>query len=238
MFCTNCGKEIPNDSRVCGYCGKPIQNPAQTENGIDTQAQYQNNQQGNGQQYQSSQPYNNSQQNPNGQPYNNQPYQNGQPYNNQQYSNGQPYNNQQYQNGQQYNNQQNQNGQQYNNRQYQNGQPNYNVPPMYNNPQAQNNMGNTALQPDNKFNLVAGLFTWIWGFINGLWELAVIDIIIDIVNMLLMVIPPLGLFITIIYLTMRIIIVGRNANYYHRLKVTQNISFLSAIRDPNLRRIW
>lgn len=51
MFCTNCGKEIPNDSRVCGYCGKPIKNPTQTENGIDTLAQYQNNQQ-----YQNDQP--------------------------------------------------------------------------------------------------------------------------------------------------------------------------------------
>lgn len=24
MFCTSCGKEIPNEAKVCGYCGKEI----------------------------------------------------------------------------------------------------------------------------------------------------------------------------------------------------------------------
>lgn len=26
MFCTKCGKEIPNDSKVCGYCGAVVEN--------------------------------------------------------------------------------------------------------------------------------------------------------------------------------------------------------------------
>ncbi len=32
MFCGNCGKEIANDSRVCAYCGTPVQTEGQPYN--------------------------------------------------------------------------------------------------------------------------------------------------------------------------------------------------------------
>lgn len=40
MFCRNCGKEIPNGSNVCSYCGKPINNNNIGINGYSGQMGY------------------------------------------------------------------------------------------------------------------------------------------------------------------------------------------------------
>ena len=32
MYCTNCGKEIPDNSKFCGYCGAPTANAQNTQN--------------------------------------------------------------------------------------------------------------------------------------------------------------------------------------------------------------
>lgn len=137
MFCTNCGKEISEDSMVCAYCGAPVPGREQAYNG---------------------------------QPGSQQAY------------NGQT------------------SSQQYN------------------------------LKPDDSFNLVAGLFTWIWALVKGMWDLCIFDVIVCIV---LGFVPIL----LMIYLIARIVIVGRNANYYYRLKETQGIPMHTAITDPNLRRL-
>ncbi len=101
MYCSNCGKEISEDYKVCGYCGAPVNVTAPT---AGNSAQFPNN---------NMQVQNNNMQVSNGTPqYNNgaPQYNNGIPqYNNgyPQYNNGYPqYNNgyQQYNNGyQQYN---------------------------------------------------------------------------------------------------------------------------------------
>ncbi len=213
MFCSKCGKEIPDDSKVCAYCGAQVQ--------VQAEGQPYNTTQPNNQPYNtvqpSNQPYHAA--SPNNQPYNGQP--NNQPYNgqpNNQPYNGQP-NNRQYYNGQP-NNQQYYNGQP-NNQQYYNGQP--------------NNMmsANKSLKPDNKFNLAAAFFTWIWALFKGMWDLALLDFFIS----FLFFIPVAGQIFAVLYLIFRIAIVGRNANYYYRLKVTMGIPMYKAIMDPNLRRL-
>lgn len=37
MFCNMCGKEIADDSNVCGYCGAPVQRVQQDANGMMSQ---------------------------------------------------------------------------------------------------------------------------------------------------------------------------------------------------------
>lgn len=199
MFCSVCGKEIANDSNVCGYCGAPVQ--GNTHNGGNM---------GNVQGY--SNQVNNDQQ-----------YYSGQTNNNQQYNSGQAnYNNQQLS---------------YNNPQYNNGQPGYNAPQQYNNGQGYNNQQNNGVnsfKPDNKYNIVAALFTWIWALVKGMWDLAILDIVISFI----ILIPVVGAIIWFIYFwVFRIAFVGRNANYYYRLKETQKISMFKAIQDPNLRKL-
>ena len=151
-------------------------------------------------------------------------------------------------NSQEYNSQINNNPQYYNgqpnnyNQQYYGGQPSYGVSPTYNNmPEANNqqyyNNRDIKLKPDNKFNLAAGLFSWIWALFKGLWDMALLVIICDSVFGLLIFIPMVGWFFWLVYLLTRLFSVGRNANYYYRLKETQRIPFRKAIKDPNLRRI-
>lgn len=36
MFCTNCGKEIPNESQFCAFCGNKIKGKESQENKIQT----------------------------------------------------------------------------------------------------------------------------------------------------------------------------------------------------------
>ena len=211
MFCSACGKEIASDSNVCGYCGAPVQGNTQNSGNAE-------NVQGYSDQVNNNQQYNNGQAN-----YNNQQYNNGQAnYNNQQYNNGQPI---------------------YNNQQYNNGQPIYNAPQQYNNGQGCYNQQNSnmySLQPDNKFNIIATLFTWIWALVKGMWDLFLVDLVIKIILLILTFIPVaniVALILRFIYFCARIVIVGRNANYYYRLKATQKIYMFKAMQDPNLRRI-
>lgn len=159
MFCSECGKEIVNDAKICSYCGKPVQG-------------------------------------------NNQPYNNVQPNINQQY--------------------------------YSN--PANNARPPYGNPPYIVNSRNFIFKPDNKFNLVAGLFTWIWSICKGMWDLFLIDFLVHFLFGLL--VPfGIGLLLWVVYLVARIVFIGRNANYYYRLKETQKIPMYKAIQDPNLRRV-
>lgn len=206
MFCSNCGKEIPDNLKVCGYCGTPVQRNVKNVGNAGNTKGY-SNQVNNDQQYYSGQPYNSNQQYSNvQQSYNN----------NQQYNNVQPYNS---------------------NQQYNNGQPNYNTPQQYNNGQGFNNQQNNSinnLKPDNKYNLVAALFTWIWALVKGMWDLAILDFLFTFI----ILIPIVGAIIGFIYFwVFRIAFVGRNANYYYRLKETQKILMFKAIQDPNLRRL-
>lgn len=140
MFCSYCGKEIPDNLKICGYCGTPVQRNVQN---VDNTG------------------------------------------------NTQGYSNQQ------------------------NNSMNY-------------------LKPDNKYNLAAALFTWIWALVKGMWDLAILDFLFTFI----ILIPIVGAIIGFIYFwVFRIAFVGRNANYYYRLKETQKILMYKAIQDPNLRRL-
>lgn len=133
MFCKNCGREIENDSRFCGYCG------ANTTNNIDT--------------------------NP------------------------------------------------------------YTIPT---NNQQQENV-NEQFKPDNRFNIMAFLFLWIWAAVKGLWDLMLIDLILSLV----IFIPVVGWLFLLIWR----LFAARNANYYYRIKEQMKIPFYKAIQDTNIRRI-
>ena len=39
MFCTNCGKEIPDSSQFCEYCGKSTQSKLQSTKNIQVTIQ-------------------------------------------------------------------------------------------------------------------------------------------------------------------------------------------------------
>lgn len=155
-----------------------------------------------------------------------------------QVNNGQQnYSGQSYNNNQQYNN-----GQaNYNNQQYNNGQPIYNAPQQYNNGLGYYNQQNNNMyrfKPDNKFNIVAGLFTWIWALVKGMWDLFLIDFLISLVIAFITHHNfGVGSVLDFTYFWARLFFVGRNANYYYRLKATQKISMFKAMQDPNLRRI-
>jgi len=175
MFCSECGREIVENAKICSYCGKPVQG-------------------------------------------NNQPYRNVQPNPGQQYYSNQADNNPQY---------------------YSNPTNNYSANYMqqpYGSQFNNDNSRNLTFKPDNRFNLVAGLFTWIWALCKGMWDLFLLDFLISFICGILI---PLGIVIIpmgIVKLA-RIIIVGRNANYYYRLKELEKIPMYKAIQDPNLRRI-
>lgn len=65
MFCSKCGREIPDDSRVCGYCGAPGQGERQQTEYNQTQNIYGEpkvNYSGQGGNYQSNSQYRNQQQ--------------------------------------------------------------------------------------------------------------------------------------------------------------------------------
>ncbi len=198
MFCSQCGKEIANDSKVCSYCGVPVQG---TEEAGYTQPL-------------NSQPY---QAPPNGQPYQTppggQPYQvppNGQPY--QTPPIGQPYQAQSY------------------------GQPYQMAPagqPYYN---GQSNQGYN-LKPDFKYNLAAAFFPGLWALFKGMWDLAIVEIVIGCISVPLAPVAGIGVIIGIVMTIFNFGILGRNANYYYRLKATMGIPMYKAIADPNLRRL-
>lgn len=164
MFCSECGKEIVNDAKVCSYCGKPVQGSIQQYSSMQSDTNQQN--------------------------YNNQTS---------------------------------------------NNQQNYGIQQPYNNPSYNNYERNVTFKPDNKFNLVAGLFTWIWALVKGMWDLFLADMLICFICGLLTP-AGIGAILLLIYLIVRIVFVGRNANYYYRLKEMQKIPMYKAIRDPNLRR--
>ncbi len=113
---------------------------------------------------------------------------------------------------------------------------NYGMQQPYNNPSNNNHDRNVTFKPDNKFNIWAGLFTGIWSLIKGMWDLFFIYVLVHIICALLV---PLGIgsFLWSIFLVVKFIFVGRNANYYYRLKETQKIPMYKAIRDPDLRSI-
>lgn len=199
MFCSQCGKEIANDSKVCSYCGVPVQGAdkagyTQPLNSQPYQVPP------NGQQYQTppgGQPY---QVPPNGQPYQTPP--GGQPYQMQQY-------NQPYYDGQP------------NNQQYFNGQ----LQQRYN------------LKPDYKYNLAAAFLPGLWALVKGMWDLAIVEIVINCISVLLAPVAGAGLIIGVVMMIFNLGILGRNANYYYRLKATMGIPMYKAITDPNLRRL-
>ena len=93
---------------------------------------------------------------------------------------------------------------------------------------------NDSSQPDDKFNVVAGLFPFPWALIKGMWDFA---LVIGVIHLLLVAIPVLGWVARIVIAFVEFILVGRNANYYYWLKTTKNISFWKAVRDVGLRRI-
>ena len=115
-------------------------------------------------------------------------------------------------------------------------QQNNGMQQQYNNPSNNNHDRNVTFKPDNKFNIWAGFFTGIWSLIKGMWDLFFIYMLVHIICALLV---PLGIgsFLWSIFLVVKFIFVGRNANYYYRLKETQKIPMYKAIRDPNLRSI-
>jgi hypothetical protein len=218
MFCGQCGKEIPHDSRVCSYCGAPVEG-AEGSGYTQPAASQPYQGQPNVQPYQGQpnvQPY---QGQPNAQPYQGQP--NAQPYQGQ--PNAQPYQGQP--NVQPY--QASPNGQPCQMQPY--NQPYYNGQQYYN---GQSGSGYN-LKPDNKYNLVAALFTWLWALFKGMWDLALFDFAVGLVFL----IPVVGWVVSVLYLIFRLAILGRNANYYYRLKVTMGIPMYKAIMDPNLRRL-
>lgn len=160
MFCSECGREIVNDAKVCSYCGKSVQGSSQQYSSMQSDTNQQN------------------------------------------YSN----------------------------------QQNYGMQQQYNNPSYKNYDRNVTFKPDNKFNIWAGLFTGIWSLIKGMWDLFFIYVLVHIICVLLV---PLGIgsFLWGIFLIVKFIFVGRNANYYYRLKETQKIPMYKAILDSNLRSI-
>lgn len=129
MFCGNCGKEIPNDSNVCGYCGSRVE--ALTGSGRNFVKK------------------------PNG------------------------------------------------------------------------------YKPDNKFNIWAFLFPPIWALVHGLVDLG---LSIFGIAILVGIIPGIGILLELIFMIAVCIFMGRNGNYYYRLKKEQQISALAALKDPDFRR--
>lgn len=203
MYCTSCGKEIPDDSRVCGYCGSSVTGTygaSQQMTGQQPYSQPVNGQQPYSQSVNGQQPY--SQQMNRQQPYSQQ--MNGQQPYGQQMNGQQPYG------------------------QLVNSRPGY-VQPAY-------MPGNNQNIVSDKFNIVAFFFPWIWLLVKGMWDAAGITFAIGFISGLLVAIPPVGVVvIPIVDLLIRIFW-GRNGNYYHRLKSQMGISFIKALRNPNLRR--
>lgn len=96
-----------------------------------------------------------------------------------------------------------------------------------------NNNGYGNLKPDNKYNLVAGLFPFLWSLVKGMWDLTAVCLVFTIIGL----IPVIGQVISLVWFFVSLILIGRNANYYYRLKKTQNIWMHQAIKDPQLRRL-
>lgn len=40
MFCTKCGKQIPDDSKFCPYCGNPAETPENMQKRVDKPTPY------------------------------------------------------------------------------------------------------------------------------------------------------------------------------------------------------
>lgn len=138
MFCGNCGKEITNNSNVCGYCGSPVK-----------------------------------------------PLNGGRKYNIIQ----------------------------------------------------KNNRGlgeDKVYKPDDKFNIWAFIFSCIWALTHGLWDIALAVFVVGIV---MGIIPVIGIIFNLVFGFAVAIFMGRNGNYYYRLKKQHNISTLAALKDSELRRI-
>lgn len=175
MFCVNCGKEIPNDSVVCGYCGTAVEKAGSGRTESHAAGETSG--------------------------YNVQPNNENQRYNVQPNYGGQP---------------------------GYNSQPNYAAQPGYN--------AYNRFKPDSKFNLWAFLFGFLWLLVHGLWDAAAVTLVINIILIAIsatgvgaIVAGPIGLVVSVL--------IGRNANYYYRLKEQYNIMPFKALRDPNLRRI-
>lgn len=183
MFCTNCGKEIADDSRLCGYCGAPVE----TETGMQYQEDAGVEQQGRG-----------AQGTPAGQ----------------QGCAGQG----------------NFVGQQ-------NFQGVGGYPQNYVGPQGYNANAQNRYKPDNKFNVWAFLFGGLWFLFHGMWDVFLASIVYGILLLLVNVIPVVGQIVSLVMSVACLVIMGRTANYYYRLKDQSNIPTYKAIMDPNLRRL-
>lgn len=92
-------------------------------------------------------------------------------------------------------------------------------------------------KPDNKFNIIAFLFATIWLLVKGMWDAAGIMIGLGVLGIIIGLIPIIGLLLTGAIGIGLGIFLGKNGNYYYRLKKQMGISFLEAFRNPQLRRV-
>ena len=93
---------------------------------------------------------------------------------------------------------------------------------------------NKTYKPDNRFNIWAFIFSGIWALVHGLWDIALIAFVVGLVMAIILVI---GIILSFVFGLAFAIFLGRNGNYYYRLKKQQHISTLAALKDPELRRI-
>lgn len=87
-----------------------------------------------------------------------------------------------------------------------------------------------------KFNIIAGLVPPIWALVKGMWDMAVVFLLYNVLCTAIAGIPIIGALINAVLVLIEFIWVGRNANYFYWLKTVKGISFLSAMRNPILRR--
>ena len=232
MYCTTCGKEIADDSKVCGYCGAAV--TAREEEGSYQAGGSSGPNYGGPQSY--SQTGNFQQSNYNQQNYAQQPNYN-QPGYTQQLNNSQQSNY-----GQQgYTQQPNYNQQGYA-QQPNYDQPGYTQQPNYSQQGYAQQPVNVQsryeeYKPDNKFNIVAFFFPFLWSLCKGMWEMALLDLGIGIVLGLIGIIPAIGWAICILGNLILNVLYGRNANYYYRLNKQIGIPFFKAIQNPQLRKL-
>lgn len=102
-----------------------------------------------------------------------------------------------------------------------------------NNSSQSNSNNSERLKPDEKYNFIAGFFTLFWALFKGMWDLVLVCFAFMIIGL----IPVIGQVISLTWFAVSLIVIGRTANYYYRLKKTQNIWMYQAIMNPELRRL-
>ncbi len=97
---------------------------------------------------------------------------------------------------------------------------------------------NGKLKPDKEYNLIAALFPLFWSLFKGMWDLSLFSFCLGVAAIIsLWTNSVLDIAIFLAWIVARFAFLGGTANYYYRLKKTQNIWMYRALMNPELRRL-